>query len=167
MSTLLRVGALLLATAALFAFCRIVAAHCGVGDRWLETGGEYTADSLATWVRSDEARAARYAFPVLIPFDLLFMVFLGATLAVASATLAGLVSWLGGVAWLFVLLPALYVGVDIAEDALLVGFLTWPQTITAGMVAVVRALTLIKIWAVKLAIAQTVILAIVWVIWRR
>ena len=167
MNSLLRVGVLLLAVAALYGFTRLVATHSGVRDRWLETGKEYTVDSLKKWMNDDTARAARYAFPVLVPFDLVFLVFLGATLAVASVMSASAVSGLSGVAWLFVLLPALYVGLDVAEDALLVGFLTRPDMITVGMVTVVLALTWIKIWAVKLAVGQTVILALVAAFWRR
>jgi hypothetical protein len=163
----LRIGALVLVTAALFGLARFVAAQCGVGGRWLETGGEYTAKDLTAWVEADAARAARYAVPVLVPVDLLFLVFLGATLAVTSVTLASAVGGLGGVTWLFVVLPALYVAVDVAEDALLVGFLTRPDTIRADLVTAVRALTWIKIWSVKLTIGQTALLALAAAIWRR
>jgi hypothetical protein len=170
MQSLLRGGCLLLTVAVIYGATRLVAAHYGLHERWLETGDPYTVDSLRDRVKKDTVRAARYVCPVLVPLDLLFLVFLGATLAIVSVMSASAVSWLSGAAWLFVLLPALYVGVDLAEDALLVRLLAWPDTVTTGMVTVVRALTSIKIWAVKLAFAQTVLLAVVAVVaalWRR
>lgn len=158
---------LLLVTVALYAAGRLVANHFGVGDRWLETGGDYTSEQLGKWIHADQVRAARYAFPVLVPVDLLLLVFLGATLAVASVTWAGSVRGLTTVAWLAVVLPTVFVGLDLAEDALLVRLLTAPEAVTRGTVSVVRAITTAKIWSLKLALAQTVALAVAALVFRR
>jgi hypothetical protein len=109
---------LFVATAVVYGIIRIVAPRYGkeVGARFLEHNPAYTVDSLATWVKDHRNDAAGYICPVLFPLDLLFMAFLAAFLAVASIALAGSVDRLSGMAWLFVLLPALYLGTDLSED---------------------------------------------------
>jgi len=88
------------------------------------------------------------------------MVFLAAFLAVASFGLAGTVDRLAGVAWLFVLLPILYLAVDLAEDTMLTRFLLSPDTITAVIVTTVQRLTRIKIWTLSISAVQVVLLGL-------
>lgn len=160
---------LLVGTLVVYGVTRIVPPRYGaeVGARFLERHPSYTADSLATWVRAHGADAAGYAVPVLFPLDLLFMAFLAAFLAVASIALAGSVDRLAGAAWLFVLVPALYLGTDLAEDTLLARFLMAPETITPAVVRAAQALTRIKIWTVSIAGAQVVGLGLLALVWRR
>lgn len=168
MSSSLRVIVVLaFATAAAYLAARMAGGFCGVGDRWLEVGGTYTAKELASWVESDQARAGRYAFPVLVPLDLVFLVLLGATLAVTSVVLAGSVRGLESLVWTFVLLPALFVAADLAEDGLLVAMLLRAVSITEDLGGVVRAVTFIKLWTLKLAMAQTAVLGLTAWFWRR
>src|SRR2546428_12170497 len=119
---------LCIATAVVYGATQLVSKRYGdkVRARFLERNPTYTAESLSTWVQSNPQAAAGYAFPVLFPLDLLFMAFLAAFLTVASFGLAGTVDRLAGVAWLFVLLPILYLAVDLAEDTMLRRFLLSP-----------------------------------------
>ena len=77
MSTGELVTPLLLATVVLYVVGRVVAAHYLVDDRRFEKGTSYTAETFGAWVKADPGRACRYAFPVLFPLDLLFMLALG------------------------------------------------------------------------------------------
>ena len=158
MTTMKVAAFLLVVTAVLYGITRLAAQHYEVAERFLEKGTDYTATSLTAWVKAHETQARHYAFPVLVPLDLLFMAFLAAFLAVASVTFAGSIHGLAGLGWMFVLLPALYLGVDLAEDAVLARFLTSVDSISPSAVAFVHALTTIKIWGVLTAIGQVIIL---------
>lgn len=150
---------LFVAALAIYLVGRYVAAHYLVEDRWFERQS-YDADGLKKWVQTDARRAARYAFPVLFPIDLLFMLALGAWLAVASKALAEGMGLPGMLVGLVVLVPALYVVVDLAEDALLAWLFVTPDAISAATVGVTRALTRIKMGTLILAGLQTLVLAV-------
>jgi len=153
---------LLVVTVSLFIAGRLLARRVGgeVSRRFLETKTDYTNDSLRTWISKHEREAKWYAFPILVPVDLLFMVFLAALLALASVALAGQIGALREHAWLFTALPALYLAADLAEDALLVRFLFAPEAIGPAMVRCTQVLTKVKIWSVKSAALQTAALLV-------
>jgi hypothetical protein len=132
----------------------------GAPPRWLETGGAYTHADLRTWVTTNPEFAARYVMPTLFPIDLLFMAFLAAFLASASITTAQSVRPLAPFAWLFVLIPAAYLAIDLAEDVVLANLLTHPDSITEASVGVAQVLTRLKIWAVIAAFGQTAALVV-------
>jgi hypothetical protein len=107
---------------------RIVADRYGqeVADRFLERRKFYDRTYLRDWVSANPGAARGYAFPVLFPLDLLFMVSLGAFLAIGSVIAAETVEALRNFAWLFAVVPVTYVVLDLVEDVLLACFLTWP-----------------------------------------
>jgi hypothetical protein len=154
---------LLAGTLITYGLGKLVAGRYGdqVRDRFVETSTSYTPDSLARWVASSKADAEGYACPTLFPVDLLFMAFLAGLLGFVSVRAAVSVAILREAAPWFVALPALYLAVDLAEDAVLATLLTVPASITATTVTALHALTQIKIWSVTAALAQTVLLIIV------
>lgn len=159
---------LFIATAVFYGIARFTSNYYGgkVAARFLETGTDYTAETLQQWVKSDRNSAARYAFPVLFPLDLLFMAFLAAFFSVASVSFGESIEGVGDFAWLFAILPAVYLGVDLAEDTILARMLTNPDMISFSLVRVVQMLTKIKIAAVFLSCGQLAILFILSLIWR-
>jgi hypothetical protein len=160
-------------TAAIYGATQTVPRFYGpdVKNRVLEKGflakNPYdTAAKLEKWIKDDPNAARDYVFPVLFPIDLLFLVFLGATLAMISAMAAGSIGSLSGIMWLFVLVPALYVAADLAEDTLLAVMLTFPTTISETVYGIVQVLTTVKIVSVLFALAQTAILFVAALILR-
>jgi hypothetical protein len=129
-----------------------------VGRRFLERGADYTVKSLQDWGNSD-ANARHYAMPVLFPLDLMFMFALGAFLACGSITCAQSITLVRNVAWLFAILPGLYVAADLLEDCLLARLLLAPANITDGAVALAKTVTAVKIKLAGIAITQTVAVA--------
>ena len=155
-------------TIGLFFILGIAADHYGpdlgqvpkVADRFLERGHQYNDPAfLSTWVGEHRDAARGYAFPVLFPLDLLFMIFLGGFLCVGSMASADQVEWLKRFTWGFALLPALYVGVDLIEDTLLTRLLLNKQLITDDALRFVRSVTNVKFLASGAAIVQTICLS--------
>lgn len=153
---------LLVLTASLFVANGLAARARGLGDARarIERTVDYDAASLAAWVK-DHAEAAKwYAFPILIPLDLLCMAFLAVLLAYSSVALALQLGPLRGYAAWFVLLPGVYLAADAAEDLLLVRFLVSPTTIRPSMVRFAQRLTKLKLASVLIAIFQTIALVV-------
>ena len=69
--------------------------------------------------------------------------------------------------WPVVLLPALCLASDLAEDTLLARALSAPETMTIDSVAVLHAPTRVKIWAVALSAIQTGLLFVAALVWPR
>jgi uncharacterized membrane protein (DUF485 family) len=148
-----------------------------VADRFLEMPGGYDVSKFRLWVTQHSAAAKGYAFPVLFPLDLIFMVvfagLLGVTSAIAANYLATkLGSHLGfgphfawGVAAVALILPAVYLAVDLAEDSLLVLMLTGRQAVSDEFAGFVSVVTRIKIATVTWAIWQTACLFLVAALW--
>jgi hypothetical protein len=153
---------LLAGTLLAYGIGRFVAGRYGdnVTQRFVERDISYTADSLATWVKSHQEDAAGYAYPTLFPVDLLFMAFLAGLLGFTSVRAAASMPALAQAAPWFVLLPSLYLAVDLAEDAVLATLLTFPAAINATTVTTLQALTQLKIWSVTAALGQTVLVVL-------
>jgi hypothetical protein len=154
--------ALVAGTLLAFGLSRFVAERYGsdVKSRFIERGAIYTADSLAKWVTSHSADAAGYACPTLFPVDLLFMAFLAGMLGFVSVRAAVSMPALAGAASWFVVLPSVYLGVDLAEDVVLATLLTLPTAINPTNVTILHALTRVKIWSVTAALLQAALLTL-------
>lgn len=154
MSTGELVTPLLVGTVLLYLVGRVVAAHYLVDDRRFEKGTSYTAETFRAWVKADPDRARRYAFPVLFPLDLLFMLALGGLLAAGSATLAASIGWSSRLVCLGALLPGLYVVADLGEDVLLAALLMSPDRIGARAIGASWRLNRMKRGTIALALLQ-------------
>src|SRR5262249_10864695 len=93
-----------------------------------ENDGSLTASNLALWLSTpanDYYRRA-YVAPIIIPFDLLFLVSLGSLPGYASVFLASHVDRVSHVNptlwWIF---PIAYIASDFVEDLLIITLLTW------------------------------------------
>lgn len=137
-----------------------VASHYGgqVSARFLERGA-YTLADFKGFVTDHPDQARGYAFPVLFPCDLLFMVFLAGFLGLASVTSAESIDWLRKASWIFAIAPALYLASDLVEDALLAWLLLHPQSIDEGSVSHARAATVFKLGFSAIAIGHTIVLS--------
>lgn len=129
-----------------------------VAARFLERDS-YKAEGLRHFVKSEPDQARGYAYPVLFPLDLLFMIFLGGFLAIASMASAESIPWLRGFAWAFVVAPAAYVASDLVEDVLLARMLTSLDVISESSVGWARTMTLLKFATSIIAILQTIALS--------
>lgn len=145
-------------TIGLFFVIGMVSAGYGpkVRDRFLERGAKYTVADLRNLAPRD---ARGYTFPVLIPLDLLFMIFLGGFLAFASVGAADSVGPLKTIAWLFAVGPALYVAADLMEDVLLARMLLSQNAITQSAIDLVQSVTKVKFVTCGYGIAQTIALS--------
>src|SRR5258708_6833205 len=101
-----------------------------VADRFLEKPSRHSAEFIRGWVEKYPSAARHYAFPVLFPLDLLFIIFLGGFLGLGSVLTADTIDWLKRFAWLFAIIPAVYVLADLIEDTLLARLLLDAQAIT-------------------------------------
>ncbi len=148
-----------------------------VGKRFLETSTGYDAGRLRAWIASHGTAAKGYAVPVLFPLDFVFMIALAGLTAGISGLAAyylghHIAAWLGwppafvwAVVGLSILMPALYLLVDVIEDSLLIAMLREWKPATDEFVATVKTITDIKIWSVTFAIRQTAVLAILAALW--
>jgi hypothetical protein len=145
-------------TIGLFFVIGMVSARYGakVGDRFLERGAAYTEADLKN-LASGEARG--YAFPVLFPLDLLFMIFLGGFLGFASVGAAESIRSLSKLAWLFALGPALYVAADLIEDTLLARMLLFPEAVSQNAIDLAQKITRAKFVTSTFGILQTIVLS--------
>jgi hypothetical protein len=154
-------------TISLFYLLAIVEAQYGpdvprvaaVADRFLEKSPRHTAEYMRDWVEKYPDAARRYAFPVLFPLDLLFMIFLGGYLGLGSVLTADTIDWLKRFARLFAIIPAVYVLADLVEDTLLARLLLDVQAIDDASVWWPRVATGVKLAAAGLAIFQTIVVS--------
>jgi hypothetical protein len=113
-----------------------------VGNRFLERGKAYTERDIEGLT---PAEARGYAFPVLFPLDLSFMVFLGGFLGLASEGAAESISLFKNVAWLFAIVPALHVVADFLEDVLLACMLLSRKARNQNIINLAQHLTKAKV----------------------
>ena len=109
-------------------------------------------------LRPDEA--AKYAFPILFPLDLVMMTFMTAFLAVGCVTFGSYVPWVANRTWLLIALPVLYLVFDFAEDVLLAWFLKNPDAISFKGVDGLKLLTAGKLITVAAAYLELAVLAV-------
>lgn len=121
--------------------------------------------NFAAWLAKPDIQSYRrgYAFPVLFPFDILFLLALGSLLGMVSDMLAGQIGAISGwPVWIWWLFPAAYMAFDLLEDVLLIALLTAPSLLKDGTFAALSAFTSGKIATVKVAIGQVGLLALAW-----
>jgi hypothetical protein len=148
-------------TISLFFVIDIVAKRHGpkVAERFFERNAAYAEADLETFASMLPADAGGYAFPVLFPLDLMFMVFLGGFLGFGSVAAAESIGGLEKMAWLFSIGPALYVAADFIEDVLLARMLCAPAAISQDAVGRVQTFTKAKFATCTYAIVQTIVLS--------
>jgi hypothetical protein len=145
-------------TIGLFFVIAIFAAQYGakVESRFLERGVSYNETDIKS-LAPIEARG--YAFPVLFPLDLVFMISLGSFLAVASVEAAKSIHFLRNFAWLFALGPALYVAADLIEDTLLAHMLLSAEAVNQATIHLTQNITRVKLVVITFGILQTISLS--------
>jgi hypothetical protein len=117
--------------------------------------------TFARWLNDPAQDAARngYAFPVLFPYDLLFLICLGALLGFASGYIGSFLPFLSGVPhWVWWALPAAYIVADLAEDCYAAALLKSAVALTDGSFSLMRRLTTLKLTTVSVAIGQVAFL---------
>ena len=134
---------------------------------------ETEAAALRRWVTANAGTAARpgaasnYANPVLIQYDLAFLLALGFFLMIATVRMASahVIEWLGLVPprllWIFAVLPAVYIVADLAEDILLWRFLTDQASISPLLVGFAKNLTWLKLYSLIAAMVVAAAVALV------
>ncbi len=131
------------------------------------TQSELNFKNLKQWIEANPHSARFYARPVLLPFDLLFLFALGATLAFGSVFAARYVPWVAAVPpWVWWIIPSIYMAADFLEDAALVAFFLKPASLTEGSYWALSHLTGLKLISVKSAIGQLGILGAVAIVRR-
>lgn len=151
-----------------------------VSERFLERPGrlpaevsdqkDLTAPILKAWVTREPTlgHAKGYA-RLIMPMDMLYLVFLGLFLGLAAVHIAGLVKWplnYGTIPlWFWWIAPAVYIVCDFSEDSLIVVLLSWPFSITGASLDVLSCLKWTKIVSVSLAMAQVLLLGLLSWIW--
>jgi len=128
--------------------------------RFLERGDAFTAETLALWIGANPQAAKTYAFPILLGFDLVFLLCLGCFLMLGSLLAAWATQWADALQWAFVMLPVVFMVADFVEDMTLARFLVSPGSIDKAGVAFVQKVTQVKIYACGAAMAQTAALSI-------
>jgi hypothetical protein len=154
-------------TIGLFFFVAAVASRYGpdvaqvptVEGRFLEKPPRHEAAFIQDWVVQHPDAARHYAFPVLIPLDLLFMLFLGGFLGLGSVLTANTIGWLKPFALLLTIAPAVYVVVDLAENILLARLLLHAQAINDSSARIAWMATELKLFAAGFAIVQTIVVS--------
>ncbi len=140
------------------------AGECGgpdVGKRFLEVTPDYSVDGLRRWIEAYPSQSRRYAFPVLFPLDLLFLVALACLLAVASMATARSLHWGQGWIWTLAIFPVLYAVCDFVENVLLARFMVSATTATSNSVALAQTFTGLKLATVAISALQLLVL-LVW-----
>jgi hypothetical protein len=147
-------------TIGLFFAIGIIAAQYGpkVSSRFLERGEAYSEADPKAFVTAFPRDARGYVFPVLFPCDLLFMIFLGGFLGLASMEAAQSIEPLKRVIWPFAVGPTFYVAADLVEDTLLARLLLSAETINQNSIALVQNITKAKFVTCTYAILQTIVL---------
>ncbi len=119
--------------------------------------------NFAAWLAKPDNQSNRrgYAFPVLFPLDILFLVALASLLGMVSLLLAGQVGAVAGwPVWVWWLFPVSYMAFDLLEDVLLITLLTMPSLLNGGTFRALSAFTSAKIGTVIVAIGQVGLLAL-------
>ncbi|WP_454629962.1 hypothetical protein [Bradyrhizobium cenepequi] len=118
--------------------------------------------TLAHWLAGKENNAAirGYVYPVLFPFDALFLVSLGLLLGFASEALSSRLEFLSNVpAWIWWVFPVLYIASDLAEDSMIAAIFRAFIPLTDRSYDFLSALTSVKLATVSIAIGQVSFLA--------
>jgi hypothetical protein len=113
--------------------------------------------TLARWLaeKGNTKAIAGYVFPVLFPFDILFLVSLGLLLGFGSIALVGRLDFLSNVpAWVWWILPLCYVVADTVEDTAIAAVFKSLVDLTDGWFGLLKTLTAIKLATVSLALGQ-------------
>jgi uncharacterized protein YjbI with pentapeptide repeats len=119
----------------------------------------YTAAQLGNFVREHPSKSRFYAFPVLFPLDLIVMVLLGASMAIAGyywfdRSLP--IEWMS-YAWVALIFPVLYVIADLVEDLILARILTCASNpASEGPVRLLKKATSAKFAFIFATIFQTI-----------
>ena len=117
--------------------------------------------TLGRWL-ADKANGPAirgYVFPVLFPFDIVFLFCLGFMLGLASGVLADRLGFLSNVpVWVWWILPACYMAADLVEDSVIAAIFKSLITLTEGSFRLLSTLTAIKLATVTAAIAQVAFL---------
>lgn len=133
--------------------------------RFLERDTRYTPEELRHWVSENVANARAYAFPVLFPLDVLFLVCFGGFLASGSRSLGSEIGISGGVHRWLLAAPVVYVAADLLEDAALAWMLTSAARITPATVQATKVLTTVKLATSSIGIVQLTVLAAI-AVWK-
>ena len=116
-----------------------------------------TQSNLAKWLadaRNGDAISG-YVFPVLFPFDILFLVCLGLLLGFASVALAGTMDFLSSVPhWVWWLFPTVYMASDLSEDTVVAAIFKSFVPLSSGSFSLLSTLTAIKLTTIGIAIGQ-------------
>jgi hypothetical protein len=124
-------------------------------------GTPLSANALRDWVERHPVSARGYAFPVLIPFDLLYMAAICCVFGFGSVLLASLVPYASvvpTVAWWT--LPLLFLVADFSEDISLVRLLSSADAVTTEAFDRARFITELKLKALVVLPAQAALLAV-------
>ncbi|MEN3350050.1 MAG: hypothetical protein V7632_3685 [Bradyrhizobium sp.] len=129
-------------------------------SRFPEKTLSYTAADLGALVTSD--LRMKYVCPILFPLDLIVMLALAGAMGAASS------HWISQlypqVAWLGLLVPAVYLLSDLIEDCLLAWLLLRGDPKEAAQsVPKLKAITTIKLVSISAAIALTLISFVGWI----
>lgn len=140
----------LIVAAAVFIFVGNYASRHGV-DRSPEKQFLYSIPDGLT------DKTKRYVVPVLFPLDLIVMVLLSGSLALASMTWGSY--GLGGRPWLFLILPLAYLVFDLIEDSLLILVLTGSLQLGGVLRVVLQWFTAGKMITLVMGGIQTILAA--------
>lgn len=129
--------------------------------------GSLTASNLSLWLTTpaNDYHRRSYVAPIVIPFDLLFLVSLGTLLGYASVLLAnhvGPVSHINPALWW--VFPIAYIASDFVEDLLIIMLLTWPNLLSIISFRVLTTATVVKLITVTVAFAQGGLLFLGWLV---
>lgn len=117
--------------------------------------------SLQAWLADPANKQARvgYVVPVIIPFDIGFLISLGLLLGAASVALAGGMPALAQIPrWIWWAVPACYMIADLIEDGLIALVLTGAIELDAGPFFLLGGFKLLKLATVTAAIGQVAFL---------
>jgi hypothetical protein len=129
--------------------------------------GAYNLSNFALWLAAPQNQSARrgYVSPVILPFDILFLIALGSLLGWASSLFAGQigpVSTFNPLIWW--ILPLAFLTCDFVEDMFIVGILTWPDLLSPTSFRMLTSATAGKLWTLKVASLQTALLLAGWLL---
>jgi hypothetical protein len=116
-----------------------------------------TKGNLAKWLVDPSKSRDRngYVFPVMFPFDIIFLTALGCLLGFASIALIDQLSFLSGIpSWTWWVLPAAYMAADLAEDLTAAAIFKSLIPLTETSFYVLGKLTALKLWTVTAAVGQ-------------
>jgi len=126
----------------------------------LPNGEEFNPQKFKEWVSSNGKEARAYAFPVIFPIDLVFLICFGLFTLLGSVLLFEVLAITRIPWWLVIVAPIVYIVSDLAEDALAFVLLYSADAITPGRVDLLKALTATKFVSSGMSIVQTLLLAL-------